>query len=673
MTVAMPSITPSGGIFADSVTIQLATATPEAVIYYTLDGSNPTESSTLYAGSFVLTQSATVKAIGIRSGFNNSVVASAAFTITTGSNTPPTLNPIGNKSAREGRVLNFVVTANDPDAPPVLSASGLPSGARFDPSTGVFNWTPPAGAAAGSPYSLTFKATDAADTNLSMSETVMITVQASGITLFSDDFSDGNANGWVVVKDSSRNPDWKVTNGRYQQNNGASGFVQSFHVGTYAYYANGFDFTDYELNAKISPLGTGSVGVMFRYKDKGNYYRFSMSETHGFSRLERKVNGDFKTLSFNGIGPDFGKTHTVTIEVQGPRILVYLDGEPLFGTVDTNLSTGTIALYTQGDVAFDDIIIASLDSIPKLVISQPSAYFVETTGTLDIAAVASGVPSKGGVQFIVDNGRSFIDSTPPYSGSFSNLLVGDHTIDAVIVDDSGLPLASPLAQDTNATVGLRGKYLVAMGDSITNGVGDDVAADDASQDQRNISRGFTPILNDLLTAHLGRPITVFNEGIGGTTAGNGIVSGASRINSTKEQHNQSQVWLIMFGTNDSGRPVPSGKGLLPGDGGYSGSFKDSMQRIISSLKQSDKIPVLAKVPFILNASATRDRLVRDYNAVIDELVAANNIPVNPPDFYTYFKQHPNLMADNLHPNGSGYQAMANLWSDALIGSGILDE
>jgi lysophospholipase L1-like esterase len=118
-------------------------------------------------------------------------------------------------------------------------------------------------------------------------------------------------------------------------------------------------------------------------------------------------------------------------------------------------------------------------------------------------------------------------------------------------------------------------------------------------------------------------------------------------------------------------PIRSGKGLQPGDGGYNGSFKDNMQKIITSLKQSNKVPILAKVPFG-KVSAARDRLIRDYNVVIDELVAANNIVVTPPDFYAYFKLHPEQLVDDVRPDGQGYQAMADLWFDALIGSGILN-
>jgi hypothetical protein len=79
-TVATPTISPNGGSFTGSVSVTLQTATSGALIFYTTDGSTPTQSSTLYTGAFTLTSSATVNAIAFQSGSNPSAQASANFT-----------------------------------------------------------------------------------------------------------------------------------------------------------------------------------------------------------------------------------------------------------------------------------------------------------------------------------------------------------------------------------------------------------------------------------------------------------------------------------------------------------------------------------------------------------------------------------------------------------------
>jgi hypothetical protein len=81
--VATPTITPNGGSFTGPVSVTMASATAGASIRYTTDGSPPTASSTLYAGAFTLSNSATVKAAAFKTNYNTSGVASAAFTIAT--------------------------------------------------------------------------------------------------------------------------------------------------------------------------------------------------------------------------------------------------------------------------------------------------------------------------------------------------------------------------------------------------------------------------------------------------------------------------------------------------------------------------------------------------------------------------------------------------------------
>ncbi len=82
-TVATPTISPAGGAFTSAQNVTLASSTAGAEIRYTLDGSTPAAVSSLYGGAFsVAAPGATVKAIALKSGMNNSAVASAVFTIT---------------------------------------------------------------------------------------------------------------------------------------------------------------------------------------------------------------------------------------------------------------------------------------------------------------------------------------------------------------------------------------------------------------------------------------------------------------------------------------------------------------------------------------------------------------------------------------------------------------
>jgi hypothetical protein len=92
-------------------------------------------------------------------------------------NQPPVLNPIGPKTVSVGDLLQFTVTASDPDLPAqtlTFSASNLPLGATFNPITRVFSWTPTSGQA-GFYSGIHFEVSDGALTD---SEDITITVTA---------------------------------------------------------------------------------------------------------------------------------------------------------------------------------------------------------------------------------------------------------------------------------------------------------------------------------------------------------------------------------------------------------------------------------------------------------------------------------------------------------------
>ncbi len=82
---AAPVATPPGGTYADSVSVELTTATSGGAIHYTTDGSDPTAGSSLYDGTpLVFTVDTTLKAITIASGFEDSAVTPENYTIQVG-------------------------------------------------------------------------------------------------------------------------------------------------------------------------------------------------------------------------------------------------------------------------------------------------------------------------------------------------------------------------------------------------------------------------------------------------------------------------------------------------------------------------------------------------------------------------------------------------------------
>jgi hypothetical protein len=101
---------------------------------------------------------------------------SEEVTVTVGDvNRPPVLNPIGAKTVEEGLLIEFTVTASDPDGDSLTySASNVPTGASFNAGTQTFSWIPDFGAAGN--YSVIFTVTDNGTPAQSDSETVNIDV-----------------------------------------------------------------------------------------------------------------------------------------------------------------------------------------------------------------------------------------------------------------------------------------------------------------------------------------------------------------------------------------------------------------------------------------------------------------------------------------------------------------
>lgn len=120
--VTTPIITPTSGNYTNSAQISISSATSGATIYYTTDGTTPTESSSQYANPFTITESKTIKAYAVKASFDDSEVATATYTITENQNVATDLfiseyaeGSTGNNKALEiyngtGSDIDFSVT-----------------------------------------------------------------------------------------------------------------------------------------------------------------------------------------------------------------------------------------------------------------------------------------------------------------------------------------------------------------------------------------------------------------------------------------------------------------------------------------------------------------------------------------------------------------------------------
>ena len=86
--VAAPTFSPGAGTYTAAQQVTIATATAGATIYYTTNGTTPTTSSTVYTGPITVSTSETVEAMAAESGFFNSNVSTAVYTITSSAATP---------------------------------------------------------------------------------------------------------------------------------------------------------------------------------------------------------------------------------------------------------------------------------------------------------------------------------------------------------------------------------------------------------------------------------------------------------------------------------------------------------------------------------------------------------------------------------------------------------
>ena len=81
---ATPTFTPAAGVYTSTQSVSISAATPGSIIYYTVDGTTPTTSSSVYSSTPIsVSTTTTIKAYAVASGFGDSGVGSATYSFPT--------------------------------------------------------------------------------------------------------------------------------------------------------------------------------------------------------------------------------------------------------------------------------------------------------------------------------------------------------------------------------------------------------------------------------------------------------------------------------------------------------------------------------------------------------------------------------------------------------------
>jgi hypothetical protein len=192
---------------------------------------------------------------------------------------------------------------------------------------------------------------------------------------FSDNFNDGNMAGWTVVDEGTTSAPsrWRVSSGRLYQTSSIRGGTTLAPRGTWAYRRGATDWTNYRLQVDLKSSTDGGVGVLFRYQDKYNFYRFDWNRAARVRRLVRRVGGVEVVLARDNVAYVKNTNYRLEVSAYRDRLQVRINGALVFNALDKALSFGAIALWCHGNpgASFDNVYVQARTSAPFSNASLP--------------------------------------------------------------------------------------------------------------------------------------------------------------------------------------------------------------------------------------------------------------------------------------------------------------
>lgn len=228
-----------------------------------------------------------------------------------------------------------------------------------------------------------------------LSATSLQTAKAAPIpdgtpVLLFDDFIDPALLGWAIMAEAAdaSAADWQIFGGLLEHSNLACepGNTLADRPGSYVLYDDGAAWADYAVETLVSSDDDGFVGVIFRWQDEDNYYRFSWKRGQPVRLLVKKVEGRFQILAQDSAAYLPVTNYALRVDISGDVIDVYVDEERIFHVQDPDpIPQGSIALYSCGTdrAIFDFVNVWDLSAAPP---------FDPPVGALSFAELINEIP-----------------------------------------------------------------------------------------------------------------------------------------------------------------------------------------------------------------------------------------------------------------------------------------
>lgn len=176
--------------------------------------------------------------------------------------------------------------------------------------------------------------------------------------VWNENFMSGDLSDWEVTDDiTNEHSNWFIEKGYLIQDTDIGS--KSKLIGTNIIYGKS-EWGDHIIRSNIICADDDFMGIIFRYIDNGNYYRFILSSEEKEIRVDKKFNGEIVNLARITEEWEYVKFN-VTIFLRTDNIKIYLNDKEYFNLTDSQFSAGKVGFTSISNLGsfIDDITIYS--------------------------------------------------------------------------------------------------------------------------------------------------------------------------------------------------------------------------------------------------------------------------------------------------------------------------